>query len=71
MLQNGFDFGGEDEAAVLVIEVERLDADAIAHEDELFFVRVPKRDAVVAFEVVNEIEAAFFVQVQDGFGVSA
>jgi hypothetical protein len=48
---------------VFVIEVKRLDADAIADEHELFFVGVPKRDAVVAFEVVNEVETAFFVEV--------
>ncbi len=71
MLQDRFDLGSENEAAVFVIEVERLDADAIAHEHELFFVRVPQCDAVVAFDLVNEVEAAFFVKVQDRFGVGA
>ena len=71
MLQDRLDLGRKDEAAVLVIEVERLDADAIAHEHELFFVCVPDRDAVIAFDLVNEVEAAFFVKVQDGFGVGA
>src|SRR5262245_12067209 len=71
MLQDRLDLGRENEAALLVIEVQRFDADAIADENELFFVRVPERDAVIAFDVVNEVETAFFVQVQDGFGVSA
>ena len=71
MLQDRFDLGSEDEATVLVIEVERFDADAIAHEHELFLVRVPERDAVIAFDFVNEVEAALFVKVQDGFGVGA
>ena len=71
MLQDRFDLGGENEAPVFVIEVERLDADAIAHEHELLFVRVPERDCVIAFDLVNEVEAAFFVKVQDGFGVGA
>ena len=71
MLQDRLDLGSENEAAALVIEVKRLDADAIAHEHELFFVRVPQGDAVVAFDLVNEVEAAFFVEVQDCFGVGA
>ena len=71
MLQDRFDLGRKNEAAVFVIEVERLNADAIAHEHELFFVRVPDRDAVIAFDLVNEVEAAFFVEMQDRFGVGA
>jgi len=41
------------------------------HEHEAFFVCVPDGDAVVAFDFVNEVEAALFVKVQDGFGVGA
>src|SRR5688572_23045494 len=71
MLQDRFDLGCEDEATVLVIEVQRFDADAIADEHELFLVRVPERDAVITFDFVNEVEAALFVKVQDRFGVGA
>src|ERR1043165_9273309 len=71
VLQNGFDLGGEDEAAVALIKVKRFDADAIAHEHELLFGSVPQRDRVITFDVVNEIEAAFFVKVNNRFGIRA
>ncbi len=71
VLQDRLDFGSKDEAAALMIEIKRLDTDAIAHENELFFVRIPQGDSVVPLDVVNEVEAAFFVQVQDCFGVRA
>src|SRR5262249_47455359 len=71
MLQDRFDLGSEDETAVAMIEIKRLDADAIAHEHELLRAGVPKRDGVIAFDVVNEIEAAFFVKVEGRFGVGA
>ena len=32
--EDGFDFGGEDEAAAAEVVVERLDADAVAREHE-------------------------------------
>src|SRR5205085_11847922 len=40
-------------------------------QHELFFTRVPQRDGVIAFDLVDEVEAAFFVEMQDCFGVSA
>src|ERR1043165_316622 len=71
VLQDRLDLRREDETAILVIEVERLHADAIAHEDESLPVRVPEGDGVIAFELVNEVETAFFVEMENRFGVSA
>ena len=71
MLQDGFDFRSENEAAVLMTKIEWLNADAIANEDEFLFFRIPKSDRVVAFQMVNKVEAAFFVKMQDAFGVCA
>ena len=69
--ENGFDLGGEDQTAAGDGVVERLYADAIARKDEAAFVLVPQRDCEVAFELVNEVEAALFVKVDDGFRVGA
>ncbi len=71
MLEDRLDLRSENEAAVLVIEIKRLHADAIAHEHELLRARVPQRDRVITFDVVNEVEAAFFVEVQDRFRIGA
>ena len=67
MFEDRFDFGSENEPAVFVIEVKRFDADAIANQHQLFELRIPKRDGVVAFDVVHKIEAAFFVEMKDRF----
>ena len=32
---------------------------------------VPQRDAVIAFEIVNEIQPALFVEMQDGFRIGS
>src|SRR6266851_2416773 len=71
MFEDGLDFGSEDEPAVLLIEVKRLDARAIPCQHELFAISIPKRNRIVAFDVMNKIEPAFFIKMQDGFGVSA
>src|SRR5687768_8980644 len=71
MLKDSFDLRSEDEAAIAMIEVKRLDADAIADKHELFSVCVPDGDRVVAFDVVNEVEAAFFIEMEDRFRVGA
>ena len=71
VLQDRLDLRRKNEATIFVIEVKRLNTDAIAHEDESFFVRIPKSDSVIAFDLVNEVEAAFFVEMQDRFRVGA
>src|SRR5947209_4585844 len=71
MLQDRLDFRSEDEPAVLLIEVKRLYAGAIARQHQPFTIRVPDRDSEIAFNVVDEIEAALFVEMQNGFGIRA
>src|ERR1043165_8109848 len=70
MFEDAFDFRSEDEAAVVLIEVERLYPGAIAREHESFTIRIPNRDCEITFDVVDEIEAAFFVKMQNRFGIS-
>src|SRR6267143_5841337 len=71
MFEDGLDLGSEAEPAVLLIEVKRLDARAISGQNEVFTVSIPKRDRIVAFDLMNKIEPAFFIKMQDGFRVSA
>src|SRR6266446_7671248 len=52
-----------------MIKVERFDADAITSEDKLLAVRIPQGYRKVAFNLVDEIEAALFVEVNNGFRV--
>ena len=65
VLQDCFDLGSKDEAAVLMREVERLHAGTIASEHELFAICIPNRDRIITFNLVNEVGAALFVQMQD------
>ena len=71
MLKNRFNFRGEDEATVLLVKIERLYADAIAHQHQLFLPRIPECNRVVTFEVMNKVQTAFFVEMEDCFGVCA
>ena len=71
MFQDRLDLRSENEAAVLVIEVERLDAGAIARQHQPLAIGVPQRDGIIAFDVVNKIEAALFVKMQNRFRVRA
>ncbi len=69
--EDGFDLRGEEEAAALVPEVERLDADAVAREHESFAPLVPECDGEVALYLFDEVEAALLVEVDDGLAVGA
>ena len=71
VLQNRFDFGSKDEAAVLLIKIERLDARTIACEHQLFAIGIPQRDGVITFDLPDKLEAAFLVKMQDRFRISA
>ncbi len=57
MLQDCLDLRSEDEAPVLLVEIKRLDADAISGEHELLALGVPDGNAEIAFEVGDEIQA--------------
>src|SRR3954470_7615190 len=70
MLKNRLDFRSKDKPAILVIEIKRLYAGAIAGEHEPLLFGIPQRDAVIAFQVVNKIQPAFFVEMQNCFRVS-
>src|SRR6266550_10824 len=67
VFEDGFDLGSKDKPSILLIEVERLDARTISGQYELFALGIPKRDRIVAFDVMNEIEPAFFIKMQDSF----
>ena len=67
MFEDGFDLGSEDEPAVVLVKVERLHARAITRQHELFAVSIPQGDGIVALDIVNKIETALFIKMQDGF----
>ena len=69
MLEDCFNLGSKDEAPLVMIEVKRLDAGPVARQHQPLAFGVPQRDAVIAFEIVNEIQAALFVEMQDGFRI--
>src|SRR5213079_1529019 len=71
VLQNRFDLGSKDEEPVPVIKVKRLDAGAIARQHQLFAVSVPQSDRVITFDILNKVQAAFFVEMKDRFRISA
>src|SRR5258707_124686 len=62
MFEDGLDLGGKHEPPILLIEVERLNAGAISGQHELFALGIPKRDRIVALDLVNKIEPAFFIK---------
>lgn len=53
MLQNRFNLGGENETPILVIKVERFDADAIAGQEELFAFRIPNGYRIITFDLIE------------------
>src|SRR2546423_2926047 len=69
MFEDGFNFRSEDEASVLLKEVERLYAGAVAREHKSFTISVPNRDGEIAFDLINEIQTTFFVKMKNCFGV--
>jgi hypothetical protein len=69
MFEDGFDFRSEDEAPVLLMEVERLHTGAIAREHESFAISVPNSDGEIAFDLINEIQPTFFVKMKNCFGI--
>src|SRR5262249_21189007 len=46
-------------------------AGAVARQDQPLTIRVPDCNRIIAFDLVDEIKTAFFVQMKDGFGISA
>src|SRR6266851_388870 len=71
MREDGLDFGSKDQPAIVLIIIERLDADAIARQHELFTLAVPQGDGKITFDLVDEIEPALFVEVKNSLAVGA
>src|SRR5215813_12796605 len=71
VFQNGFYLGRKYEPPVMVIEVKRLDPGAVARQHQAFTICVPERNRIIAFDLMNEIESQFFVEMQDGFRIGA
>ena len=71
VLHDRFYLGSKDEEPVPVIKVKRLDAGAIARQHQLFAVSVPQSDRVITFDILNKVQAAFFVEMEDRFRISA
>src|SRR5205807_1566347 len=69
MLQDRLDFRSEDEAAIVLVKIERLYAGTIPRQHQPLAIGIPDRNREIAFNVVNEIEPAFFVEMQYGFGI--
>ena len=71
MFEDGFDFRSKNEAPILLSEIQRLYAGPIARKHEAVAIGVPKRDGVIAFDVIYKVEPALFVKMQNRFRVSA
>src|SRR5438067_5231467 len=65
------DFGSEEEQIAGTRPIERLDAEAIAHEQQPLLRRVPERERKHAAEPVDALVAPLLVRVDDRFGVRA
>ena len=70
MAEERLQLRAEDEAARRGRVVHRLDAEAIAGDEELVALAIPDGEAEHAGERVDAGGAALFVEVHDGFGVA-
>ena len=67
--QERLDLGAEHQVAAQLRVVERLDAQAVAREDQLLDAVVPDGEGEHAAELLGAVGAPFFVGVDDDFGV--
>jgi hypothetical protein len=69
--QKRLDFGGEEERAVFAVDVvERLDAEAVARDEQLTPRRVPDGEGEHAAQLLDGARAVFFIKMEDGLGVA-
>src|ERR1043166_6051882 len=68
--QQRLHLGREEQAVVLLIEIERFLPHAVAAEYEPFALRIPQSERKHAAQVLNEIEIVFFVKVKNRFAVA-
>jgi len=59
------------EARVVRQSARRRAAGPVAREHQSFQIGIPEGNRIVALDVVNKIEPALFIKMQDGFRVSA
>src|SRR6188474_518791 len=72
MLEQRFEFGAEDERAVVYESViERLFSDAIARNEKRVFTSIPNCEREHAAQTRNAVSAVLFVGVNDDFGIRA
>jgi hypothetical protein len=69
--QQGFDFRAEHQPIALLGDVQRLDADAIARQQQPPADAVPQRKREHAAQVVDAVRPVLLIQVQDGLAVGA
>ncbi len=62
MFEDGFDLGSEDEPAVLLIKVERLDAGPVARQHQSLQIGIPEGNRIIAFDVRNKVGPALLVK---------
>ena len=67
MLEDRFDLGSEDEPAVMLVKVERLDSCAITRQHQPFAVGIPKGDGIVTLNFVDKIEPTLLIEMQNCF----
>jgi hypothetical protein len=68
--QQGLDFGGEEEEAVMMPVVKRLLAQSVSSQEQLLAWGIPESEGEHAAEVLDAAFTLFFVQVQDNFGIT-
>jgi hypothetical protein len=70
MDEDAFEFGGEEQVSVAMGEVEGLDAEAVAGEDEALGGFCPKADGEHAAEAGETFDIPLEKSVEDGLGVA-
>src|SRR5688572_7008966 len=69
--EDRFDLGTEVQRTVVrVMVVERLNTEPVASDEQLLFALVPNRKRKHAAQVLNAINAVFFVKMKNGFSVA-
>ena len=63
--KKAFQFRTEKQPVILWPIIERLDAEAIANQNEPLGARVPKRDGKHAAQMLNKIQSVLFVEVDN------
>src|SRR5258707_868851 len=63
--QQSLDLRRKHEAAIVLIVVERFHARAIARQHEALAIGVPQRNREITFNLINKVEAALFIKMQD------